>query len=99
MNALSKQASFKPDFEPSRHFKGMMREIILLMADGKVRSLYEITAHVYRDDEDGGPITAENVVKVTLCHNRKKLRQLGWELDGRKGPGKYRLYPTKAAQK
>lgn len=53
----------------------------------------EIIEALWGDDEDGGPLCAENAVRVYVWKLNKKLRPLGWQVRGRHTVG-YKLEQT-----
>ena len=51
----------------------------------------------YFDDPNGGPDAAEDVIRVHLCHVRKKLPLYGWHIPmNRPGKGNRALYRLEA---
>ncbi|RUW41514.1 hypothetical protein EOA37_09640 [Mesorhizobium sp. M2A.F.Ca.ET.015.02.1.1] len=70
----------------------ILARVVALMArsPGAWFSFDAIVDTVYRDDPNGGPLSARGSVQVSICRNRRRLNALGWDIVGRTGSG-YRL--------
>lgn len=78
--------------DAAERFPGAMGEIIRCLSDGRRKSIWVLADYVFEDDPNGGPRAPENNIKVTISRNRKKLRELGWEIEGFRGPpGGYQM--------
>lgn len=69
-------------------------EMIELLAKtpGQFVPTDRIAAHVWRRDPNGGPLNANVCLSNLLAYNRRKLKALGYRIDGRMGRhGGYRL--------
>lgn len=49
----------------------------------------ELVEHLWRDDPDGGPDRAEDIVRQTIGRHRKRLFRLGWTIEA--GWNRWRL--------
>lgn len=69
------------------------RVIIDALADAYPRGLTRqaLVQRVYSLKPSGGPLTAENVVSVTLARARLRLAPLGWTVSNRRRPGPIKL--------
>lgn len=50
------------------------------LAKGRITSYFELTESLYEDREDGGPEDPNNVIAVTLCRLRKKLKESPFQI-------------------
>lgn len=50
-----------------------------------------LVRRVYGLKPSGGPLTAENVVSVTLARTRPRLAPLGWTVSNKRRPGQITL--------
>lgn len=57
-----------------------------------------IVAYVYSDHADGGPLSAENVISVTMVKLPDKLIPHGFRIESQAGAGRRMLWTPKAAE-
>lgn len=72
----------------------MFAEMVDLLAKtpGRFVSTDRIATYVWRRDPNGGPINANVCLANLLSYNRRKLKALGYRIEGRLGRyGGYRL--------
>ncbi len=67
--------------------------IIAALADAYPRGMSRqaLVQHVYGLKPSGGPLTAENVVSVTMARTRPRLAPLGWTVSNKRRPGQITL--------
>lgn len=63
----------------------------LFSAKGHFVSREDMIEAVYSDDEDGGPLCADECIKVTICRVRKLLAKLNVRIVGWRGESGYRM--------
>ena len=81
--AVSVEALLAIQFGPVR--STLLR--CMIEAYPRPRSARQIADYVYRDDPDGGPDGALDLVSINAHHIRKKIEPLGWTLRGVRGRG------------
>ncbi|WP_295805918.1 helix-turn-helix domain-containing protein [uncultured Nitratireductor sp.] len=74
----------------SQVFRDAVRR--LAWRPGHQLTSYELAEYIWKDDPNGGPDTADAVVRVTIRRERHHLEPLGWRIERRAGHGGgYRL--------
>lgn len=64
---------------------------LLYQANGEYVETPDLIDAAYFDDPEGGPLCADECVKVAFCKARRLLSKMSVTLEGRRGRGGYRL--------
>lgn len=82
---------------PKIRFSSPQQQAIWLFIDKRKTTLTErLIDHIYRDDTDGGPLSAAGVIHVQICRMNKILATHGMRIQGNNRGASYSLIESQA---